>query len=320
MYEEDTDEVVQHALALARVDEAETAPRFADLYYASVQENIHQLTSESSVRTSPEEPVVERGNSRHGSEASLSSQSSPNLRTRNPEGYPDLRPNARRPIGLSRPNRPRGPSSFSQRVQEKREAHGITESGFVDYTSSDESDRSPQGVQGSYTEKSINPSNPSRRPSPDSQEMRKCGASGHEAGVGAPKMTGASSSDVCASATYQPSMSDATASAFTSGSNPSGSRLLPRPPSMTKCLPAFVPTLPSETASIPISRYVPRPPGPVRSSEPSGSGSSEDGTRAASFAPARPNIRPQPGVGDSASSVKDKIRELEERVKAAEQL
>ena len=328
MYEDDTDDVVQHALAFARVDEVETAPRFADLYYASVQENPHQVTPESSTRASPEEPAAEREDLHHGSETSSSSQSSPNLQTRNSEGYPDLRPNARRPIGLSRPNRPRGPSSFSQRVQEKREAHGITESGSVDYTSSDESDKSPQVVQDGYIKRSMDsdytqdPSNPPRlssRKRSDNQELRKGGASRHEAGD---NMTETNSSDTFASAPYQPT-SDARASAFTIGSNPSGSRLLPQPPAVAHCLtsaPALVPTLPSDPADIPISRYVSRKPGSVRSLEPSGSESSEDGTRAVGFTAVRPKIRPQPGVGDSASSVKDKIREFEERMKAAEQL
>jgi hypothetical protein len=54
--------------------------------------------------------------------------------------------------------------------------------------------------------------------------------------------------------------------------------------------------------------------------EQSCSGNSDDDVQTATFTTARPKIRPQPGTGESASSVKDKIRELEERVKAAEQL
>jgi hypothetical protein len=45
---DDTDEVVQYALASARtdVDYAENAPRFADLYYSSLQENLDRAAEE----------------------------------------------------------------------------------------------------------------------------------------------------------------------------------------------------------------------------------------------------------------------------------
>ena len=45
---DDTDEVVQHALASARtdVDYGENAPRFADLYYSSLQENLDRVADQ----------------------------------------------------------------------------------------------------------------------------------------------------------------------------------------------------------------------------------------------------------------------------------
>jgi hypothetical protein len=113
-YKEDTDEVVQHALA---VEDLEHAPRFADLYYASLQEDLHRLTREDSTSESPEGQTYEEDSpvsqTPSSPQQSPSLQQSPNLRNRNLEGYPDLLPNARPPIGLSRPNRPRGPLSFA---------------------------------------------------------------------------------------------------------------------------------------------------------------------------------------------------------------
>lgn len=319
MYEDDTDEVVQHALSLTKVDEFENAPRFADLYYASVQEDLHQLTHRISTREIPKEQAY-RG---EGSRSKPSSrQQSPNLRTRNPEGYPDLRPNARPPISLSRPNRPRGPSLFAQRVQEKREAHGI-ESESVNHTSSDECDEGPQGARDGHIKTSmnsncihgsLNASPPSSRSNPDNQELQRGGPNRSVTGPEALKLT--RTADGYSSASQEHSMPSSTASsAFASVSNRSGSRLLPRPPSVPNCLPP-APELVTSLSNqiVPAHKYKPDHAQPL---EQSCSGSSEDDAQASSSTGTRPKLRPRL---ESASSVKDKIRELEERVKAAEQL
>jgi hypothetical protein len=326
MYEDDTDEVVQHALALAKVDEFENAPRFADLYYASVQEDLHQLTHGISAGENTDEYAYKCEGSR--SHASPSQRQSPSLRTKIPEAYPDLRPNARRPVGLSRPNRPRGPSSFSQRVQEKREAHGITKSASMDNTSSDEADEGPQdgcikaSIEGNYIHDSSDSQNLSSHGSPDGEELQRNSKYRYKASPEGSKQAGTVSSiGYRFTQHHEHPILDSTACSEL-GSNRSGSRLLPKPPLMApeNCLPLapeLVPTAPTAPATAPAHKYAAHEPEPVQRLEPSCSGSLE---RAASSATARPKLRAQPGSGESASSVKDKIRQLEERLKAAEQL
>jgi hypothetical protein len=315
---------VQHALALTVVEDFEHAPRFADLYYASVQEDLRRLARGDPTHESPEGQTYEEYSPVNRTSSSL--QQSANLQNRNLEGYPDLLPNARPPIGLSRPNRPRGPSLFAQRVQEKREAQDISESGSAAHTPSSEGGY--QVVQDSYfktsaTHASSDFSNVSPCGTPDIEELQNGGSCKHEVGHEVPTPAGAYSSDGYLSATrelYIPV--SAGSSAFTLGSSRTGSRLLPKPPSMMTCLPPasmHVPTLPSGLAPTPIYRYSPQKGDVPYPSEHTWSGISED-VRNANSTAARPNLRPQLGNSDSTSSVKDKIRELEERVKAAEQL
>lgn len=123
MYDDDTDEIVQHAIACANIDTTygENAPRFADLYYASVQDGLddsanppaHQPDNEGSEKKFP---MDERGH--HPTHDVLSTDPGERL---------GLRSNSRPPNAGTygpRPNRSRGPSSFAARVQEKLEARG----------------------------------------------------------------------------------------------------------------------------------------------------------------------------------------------------
>lgn len=84
--QDDTDEVVRHAVTSATTDaecdHLKDTPRFADLYYASLQESLDQISTP---------PVKER------SDSVLSHSSS-----------------------RTRPSRPRGPSNFALRVEEKK--------------------------------------------------------------------------------------------------------------------------------------------------------------------------------------------------------
>ena len=84
--QDDTDEVVRHAVTSATTDAEcdhfKNTPRFADLYYASLQESLDQISTP---------PVKE------GSHSALSHSS-----------------------GRTRPSRPRGPSNFALRVEEKK--------------------------------------------------------------------------------------------------------------------------------------------------------------------------------------------------------
>ncbi|RDB29045.1 hypothetical protein Hypma_015810 [Hypsizygus marmoreus] len=112
MYEDDDDEVVQYIPD----SNYENAPRFADLYHASVQEDPRQSTVRSR---------QQGGNVHHG--WNLEDQRENSQAVHLPEQpsqshHLHLRPNSRLPISLDRPGRPRGPSSFSQRVQYKLEA------------------------------------------------------------------------------------------------------------------------------------------------------------------------------------------------------
>ena len=312
IYEDDTDEVVQHALSLAKVNEFGSAPRFADLYYASVQECLQQM-----VESSPEN-YEEQGSEHEDSHGKPSSrQQSANLQTKQPENYLDLRPNARRPTGLSRPNRPRGPSLFARRVQEKQEARGISESASMNRTSSDEGDEGPHATHENYSKTPMDPNNSqdhshvSSQESPHSQELQR-----HEPSLKAPKLIETGSSDNHCAPHDPPIHDSQSSSAFT---NMNGSRLLPKPP-MINCSSKTPAASPSDSAAIPVGKYASRKPDPTQPSSQSNSGSSNGGVRVAGSTAARPRLRPQPGSGESASSVKDKIRELEERVKAAEQL
>lgn len=84
--QDDTDEVVRHAVTSATTDaecdHLKSTPRFADLYYSSLQESLDQISTP---------PVNERSHS------ALSHSS-----------------------GVTRPSRPRGPSNFALRVEEKK--------------------------------------------------------------------------------------------------------------------------------------------------------------------------------------------------------
>ncbi|KAF8078900.1 hypothetical protein FPV67DRAFT_84009 [Lyophyllum atratum] len=123
MYEDDADEIVPSAI---HVDpEYENAPRFADLYHASVHDDLYS----AGLGFQGDEPQqAANPTTRHQTptEASVREHALPKHGSHQEHHSDSLRPNSRPPVNWTRPTRPQGPSSFAQRVQIKLEAAAAT--------------------------------------------------------------------------------------------------------------------------------------------------------------------------------------------------
>jgi hypothetical protein len=337
MYEDDVDEVVQYN-PQATMD-PENSLRFADLYYVSVQEGLDQISSEPQTDHEPQlqDALPAQGNlPLLPKSGSLQDFNIPRPPTQN---YPDLRPNARRPIILSRPNRPRGPSSFSQRVHDKMEAAAAAHSAN-DYGSLEPS----QDTQDSnlvMREEHPGPSQPDTLCDPNippcfsAQDTlnqpieitRDAHEQQHDPTTRPSTSRGPAESK---HAPCSPVIESTASSAFrsVSESTSSGSRLLPRLPSINASLPVDTPPEKDLAPTAPPSNCLPAHTPhrtdleqPVQHAEDGGDKTGADayGGTGTYLSLARPPLVPLAAAGaGSASSVKDKIRELEERVRAVE--
>lgn len=298
---DDSDEVVQYAIHSAKIDagHSENEPRFSDLYYASVQEGLHQSES---IAVQPEvvaldikklEPILHTvNNTRARTILPSQARTTPNQRTpvRN-----ELRPNSRPPSAGRygpRPGHPRGPSSFATRVQEKLKSvpreHSPSRSEMLSNLGRGESN-STSGSDCSELES---------YPSSSATSDEELDESTDDYTPTKSKQSHVVTRDL-------PDDSQAGSAFSIQPPTGTGSRLLPSPPSMlalpVESLPDSAPSSYDSDVSTPASRV---------SNERSFRGSTYD----VEIRPVRPPLGPA-GGGGSASSVKDKIRELEERVK-----
>lgn len=286
---DDTD-VVQQALASARIDTnyGENGARFADLYYTSFPENLNTANLEPALAQEYKEiPTCD-----DPVELSLSNVT-PRLRD----------------IGNLQ-SRPKGPSSFPQRVQEKMQAAG--DSGRLSHQSPEHDGppvTAPPPQQDSYFRareeipdviESI-PLPPVL--SPRSEDTSRSNTMSEESSSGESKFSFKSRFSTATSVDIPATISGLP--------NTSSSRLLPAPPIVTDKLPVrrlMTGRERAQTITTRLSPPITLHPGRARALSLSGRGS---GTNAI-----RPSLAGGPS-GGSTSSVKDRIRQLEERVKAA---
>lgn len=280
MYEDDANEIVQHAITSAPMDLNDysgQATRFSDLYYASI-EDLNPVIADLLT----EEPQEIEEEQKH---------------------VPDIAPQLDASLNTrSRPARPRGPSSFATRVQEKLQAVAVAT------CASPESDPNINQAQ------AHEPTGPSSYFDPSANtNVSIINSNCH---LPAPPPASAASSDsgyqsnspndqlvpLPSSANSSAFTTRTTASAFSVGLPTSGSRLLPVPPS---CIATATPPAGDVSVyavNVPLAEVallnVPKVP-------------------AAAIPNVRPRLAPQGGSSaGSATSVRDKIRELEERVMA----
>ena len=362
MYD-DSDNVVQHAITAARIDTeyGENAPRFADLYYASVQKDPSQPDSRTAVdHPEDQEPELwDRSGPGDGSSTS-SNHSIPRSPT-----HAELRPNSRPPNAgsyESRPSCPRGPSSFALRVQEKLQAATCTidngrlppqvggsnlkekalegPSMLGDSDEARDNSNFPTSTSvfdssgGSYFSTRVGVEEPGSLSLPIERQPENSTASSsgssdsgyHSANFGIEHVEDTRHLD--ARLPSDNSFTDGEVNeqsrtfAFRIGSSAlsgsgfsvkpptaNGSRLLPRPPS----LPAMPITATDPgLASSALATVHPQEIVSVSC------GSQDKHTAYTGIALSRPPFAPAAGGGGSMSSVKDKIRELEERFRAEE--
>ncbi|KAF9469870.1 hypothetical protein BDZ94DRAFT_1316980 [Collybia nuda] len=317
MYEDDADEIVQYTYPPPAID-PENAPRFSDLYYASIQENLDQLSQQDDAPSSESEPTQL---------PSLGNLQDFNIPIHGTQTYPELRPNARRPIILPRLNRPHGPSTFAQRVQEKINAVAATSDleilcprnmhqgplePHVIFDPDDNSYFSAQNVLNQTVLEATQDIHDKQRNSTSSiQEMRPSTSRGlHESGP----------------AQFSSKMESTASSAFSavSSSTANGSRLLPVPPCINNGAFPDTGVDPPESPSTRFPAYAEAhctdiqdayQPDHDHVKETQING--EDAVLSTRPSAPRPPMV-APAVGGSASSVKDRIKELEERVRAVE--
>ncbi|KAF5385239.1 hypothetical protein D9615_001281 [Tricholomella constricta] len=338
IYEDDADEIVPH---IVRVDpEYENAPRFADLYHASVQGLCQSACAQDNERHQVQCQTT--------SEASF--QGSALMKQKSQVYEVDLRPgNSRPPITWTRPIRPHGPSSFAQRVHIKMEAAAaaLTSQASLDDASlscahdmvpvsssqlafKDHGLISMHGYPKDHpTQESIHPSeilqNQGSGHDPTAIMFPQTTATLTQSHPGEPICLPVLISEHPASLPYKQSsgFSDVSSGAL---------QILPRPPSM---ITSQVPPAPTGvTFTVPHTTppsCIPRPrdnyndPGPYQYSQ-----RQPDTRRRPDFLEAvpgndsRPDVGSRPSIlalkehaggsiGESSNSVKERIRELEER-------
>ncbi|KAG5647769.1 hypothetical protein DXG03_008492 [Asterophora parasitica] len=118
IYEDDADEIIPQTIQA----DPEYAPRFADLYHASIQDGLCESAAQGARENGGHKILQHTVASFPGSFGLPQQRSQPHP---GDEIDLQLQPNSRPPTSLARPVRPQGPSTFAQRVQRKMEASGL---------------------------------------------------------------------------------------------------------------------------------------------------------------------------------------------------